>query len=275
MKPEAIPHGILLPRLLLKTAPFTFPQPSAPTAGEALDKKTPLLRSMEALSQEAVKVLHILGNTAVTHVSTTIGPEQEYFLVDKELYRQRRDLIFTGRTLLGASAPRGQEMEDHYFGALKPRVAAYMHDLDEELWKLGIPAKTKHNEVAPSQHELAPIFDTANEAVDHNQLTMEIMKKVADKHGLACLLHEKPFEGINGSGKHNNWSISTNTGENLLDPGKNPGTEHSVSGISHGRNQSGGRVCGSDAYFRRQRRKRPPSGRERGPAGHCLHLSGR
>lgn len=173
---------------------------------------------MEALSNEAVKILHILGNTAVTHVSTTIGPEQEYFLVDKDLYKQRRDLVLCGRTLMGASAPRGQEMEDHYFGALKPRVAAYMHDLDEELWKLGIPAKTKHNEVAPSQHELAPIFDTANVAVDHNQLTMEIMKKVADKHGLACLLHEKPFEGINGSGKHNNWSISTNTGENLLDP---------------------------------------------------------
>ena len=206
----------------IKDGTLYIPTAFCSYGGEALDKKTPLLRSMEALSQEAVKVLHILGNTAVTHVSTTIGPEQEYFLVDKELYRQRRDLIFTGRTLLGASAPRGQEMEDHYFGALKPRVAAYMHDLDEELWKLGIPAKTKHNEVAPSQHELAPIFDTANVAVDHNQLTMEIMKKVADKHGLACLLHEKPFEGINGSGKHNNWSISTNTGENLLDPGKTP-----------------------------------------------------
>ena len=190
--------------------------------GEALDKKTPLLRSMEALSKEAVKVLHVLGNKEVTHISTTIGPEQEYFLIDKELYKQRRDLVFCGRTLLGAQAPRGQEMEDHYFGALKPRVAAYMHDLDEELWKLGIPAKTKHNEVAPAQHELAPIFSTANVAVDHNQLTMEVMKKVADKHGLTCLLHEKPFEGINGSGKDNNWSISTNTGENLLDPGKTP-----------------------------------------------------
>ena len=177
---------------------------------------------MEALSKEAVKVLHVLGNKEVTHISTTIGPEQEYFLIDKELYKQRRDLVFCGRTLLGAQAPRGQEMEDHYFGALKPRVAAYMHDLDEELWKLGIPAKTKHNEVAPAQHELAPIFSTANVAVDHNQLTMEVMKKVADKHGLTCLLHEKPFEGINGSGKHNNWSISTNTGENLLDPGKTP-----------------------------------------------------
>ena len=206
----------------IKDGTLYIPTAFCSYGGEALDKKTPLLRSMEALSNEAVKILHILGNTAVTHVSTTIGPEQEYFLVDKDLYKQRRDLVLCGRTLMGASAPRGQEMEDHYFGALKPRVAAYMHDLDEELWKLGIPAKTKHNEVAPSQHELAPIFDTANVAVDHNQLTMEIMKKVADKHGLACLLHEKPFEGINGSGKHNNWSISTNTGENLLDPGKTP-----------------------------------------------------
>ena len=206
----------------IKDGTLYIPTAFCSYGGEALDKKTPLLRSMEALSNEAVKILHILGNTAVTHVSTTIGPEQEYFLVDKDLYKQRRDLVLCGRTLMGASAPRGQEMEDHYFGALKPRVAAYMHDLDEELWKLGIPAKTKHNEVAPSQHELAPVFDTANVAVDHNQLTMEIMKKVADKHGLACLLHEKPFEGINGSGKHNNWSISTNTGENLLDPGKTP-----------------------------------------------------
>ena len=206
----------------IKDGTLYIPTAFCSYGGEALDKKTPLLRSMEALSNEAVKILHILGNTAVTHVSTTIGPEQEYFLVDKDLYKQRRDLVLCGRTLMGASAPRGQEMEDHYFGALKPRVAAYMHDLDEELWKLGIPAKTKHNEVAPSQHELVPSFDTANVAVDHNQLTMEIMKKVADKHGLACLLHEKPFEGINGSGKHNNWSISTNTGENLLDPGKTP-----------------------------------------------------
>ena len=206
----------------IKDGTLYIPTAFCSYGGEALDKKTPLLRSMEALSQEAVHLLHILGNTEVTHVSTTIGPEQEYFLVDKDLYEQRRDLVFTGRTLLGAPAPRGQEMEDHYFGALKPRVAAYMHDLDEELWKLGIPAKTKHNEVAPSQHELAPIFDTANVAVDHNQLTMEVMKKVADKHGLVCLIHEKPFEGINGSGKHNNWSISTNTGENLLDPGKTP-----------------------------------------------------
>ena len=191
-------------------------------SGEALDKKTPLLRSMDALNVEALKVLKLLGNTEVKHITTTVGPEQEYFLVDKELYKQRKDLIFCGRTLIGAPAPKGQEMEDHYFGTLKPRVAAYMHDLDEELWKLGIPAKTKHNEVAPAQHELAPVFDTTNVAVDHNQLTMEIMKKVADKHGMVCLLHEKPFEGINGSGKHNNWSMSTDTGVNLLDPGKTP-----------------------------------------------------
>ena len=191
-------------------------------SGEALDKKTPLLRSMDTLNKEAVKILRLLGNTDVKHINTTVGPEQEYFLVDKDLYNKRKDLIFCGRTLIGAPAPKGQEMEDHYFGTLKPRVSAYMHDLDEELWKLGIPAKTKHNEVAPAQHELAPVFDTTNVAVDHNQLTMEIMKKVAAKHNMVCLLHEKPFEGINGSGKHNNWSMSTDTGVNLLDPGKTP-----------------------------------------------------
>ena len=191
-------------------------------SGEALDKKTPHLRSMDTLNKEAVKVLRLLGNTEVKHINTTVGPEQEYFLVDKDLYNKRKDLIFCGRTLIGAPAPKGQEMEDHYFGTLNPRVSAYMHDLDEELWKLGIPAKTKHNEVAPAQHELAPVFDTTNVAVDHNQLTMEIMKKVAAKHNMVCLLHEKPFEGINGSGKHNNWSMSTDTGVNLLDPGKTP-----------------------------------------------------
>ncbi len=190
--------------------------------GEVLDKKTPLLRSMERISTEAVKVLHLLGKTDVTRVTTTVGPEQEYFLIDKKLYDQRKDLIYTGRTLFGAKAPKGQELDDHYFGAIKTRVAAYMRDLDEELWKLGILAKTKHNEVAPSQHELAPIFTTTNIATDHNELTMEIMKKTAEKHGLVCLLHEKPFAGVNGSGKHNNWSISTNLGENLLDPGKEP-----------------------------------------------------
>ena len=191
--------------------------------GEALDKKTPLLRSMEALSEAAVKVLHLLGDTDVTHVDTTVGSEQEYFLIDKDLYKKRKDLLLTGRTLMGAPAPKGQEMEDHYFGVLKPKVSEYMHELDKELWELGVPAKTKHNEVAPSQHELAPVFETANVAVDHNQLTMEVMKKVADKFGYACLLHEKPFEGINGSGKHNNWSIGTDTGINLLDPGRKPG----------------------------------------------------
>ena len=193
-------------------------------SGEALDKKTPLLRSMEDLSKIAVKVLHLLGDTDVTHVDTTIGSEQEYFLIDKDLYKKRKDLLLCGRTLIGAPAPKGQEMEDHYFGVLKPKVSAYMHALDEELWKLGITVKTKHNEVAPGQHELAPIFETANVAVDHNQLTMEVMKKVADSCGYACLLHEKPFEGVNGSGKHNNWSLVTDTGINLLDPGKTPGS---------------------------------------------------
>ena len=190
--------------------------------GEVLDKKTPLLRSMERINTEAVKILHLLGKEDVTRVTTTVGPEQEYFLIDKDAYDQREDLIYTGRTLFGAKAPKGQELDDHYFGAIKTRVAAYMKDLDEELWKLGILAKTKHNEVAPAQHELAPIFTTTNIATDHNELTMEVMKKVAERHGLVCLLHEKPFAGVNGSGKHNNWSISTNTGENLLDPGKTP-----------------------------------------------------
>ena len=206
----------------IKDGTLYIPTAFCSYSGEALDKKTPLLRSMETLDKEATNLLHIMGNKEVRHVNTTVGPEQEYFLVDKELYKQRKDLVFCGRTLIGAPAPKGQEMEDHYFGALKPRVAAYMHDLDVELWKLGIPAKTKHNEVAPAQHELAPVFDTTNVAVDHNQLTMEVMKKVADKHGLVCLLHEKPFEGINGSGKHNNWSMITDTGVNILDPGKTP-----------------------------------------------------
>ena len=189
--------------------------------GETLDKKTPLLRSMEVISEQAVRVLKLFGSKA-TRVTTTVGPEQEYFLVDKKLYDQRKDLIYTGRTLFGAKAPKGQELEDHYFGNIKTRVHDYMTDLDEELWKLGIYSKTEHNEVAPAQHEMAPIFTTSNVAADQNALTMEIMKKVALKHGLVCLLHEKPFAGVNGSGKHNNWSISTNDGQNLLDPGKNP-----------------------------------------------------
>lgn len=206
----------------IKDGTLYIPTAFCSYSGQALDKKTPLLRSMETLSKEATKILHLLGQTDVTGVSTTVGPEQEYFLVDKDLYLKRKDLIFTGRTLLGTMPPKGQEMEDHYFGALTPRVSSYMHDLDEELWKLGIPAKTKHNEVAPAQHELAPIFDTANVAVDHNQLTMEVMKKVADKHNMVCLLHEKPFDGINGSGKHNNWSMITSTKKNLLEPGRTP-----------------------------------------------------
>ncbi|HBI84910.1 MAG TPA: glutamine synthetase type III [Ruminococcus sp.] len=191
-------------------------------SGEALDKKTPLLRSMEAVSEQAVKVLHLLGFQDVNRVSGTVGPEQEYFLIDREMAKQRKDIIFTGRTLFGAKAPKGQEMEDHYFGVIRPRVQAFMKELNEELWKLGIYAKTEHNEVAPAQHELAPVYTTMNLACDHNQLTMEIMKKVAERHGLMCLLHEKPFAGVNGSGKHNNWSLSTDTGINLFAPGKTP-----------------------------------------------------
>ncbi len=190
--------------------------------GEVLDKKTPLLRSMEAVNAKAVRLLKLMGDDQVTRVNTTVGPEQEYFLVDKETYKKRRDLVITGRTLFGAKPPKGQELDDHYFGVIKPRVMAFMQELNEELWKLGVYAKTEHNEAAPAQHELAPVFATANIAADHNQLTMEIMKKVADKHGLTCLLHEKPFAGVNGSGKHNNWSLSTNYGKNLFKPGKKP-----------------------------------------------------
>ena len=191
-------------------------------SGEALDKKTPLLRSMQALNKQAMRILKLFGNTDATCVRTSVGPEQEYFLVDKEMYEKRPDLEFCGRTLFGAKPPKGQELDDHYFGAIKPRVAEYMADLNKELWKLGILAKTEHNEVAPAQHELAPIYSTTNIATDHNQLTMEIMQKVASRHGLVCLLHEKPFAGVNGSGKHNNWSIATNTGVNLLTPGDTP-----------------------------------------------------
>lgn len=190
--------------------------------GEALDKKTPLLRSMEALSKQAVRVLRLLGNTTATRVVAMVGPEQEYFVIDKKLYERRKDLILTGRTLFGAKPPKGQELEDHYFGNLKERIASFMAESDQELWKLGVLAKTKHNEVAPAQHELAPIYTTTNIATDHNQLMMETLKKVANRHGLVCLLHEKPFAGINGSGKHNNWSMAANDGQNLLDPGKTP-----------------------------------------------------
>ena len=190
--------------------------------GEALDQKTALLRSMEAINRQALRVLKLFGNEDVKFVKTTVGPEQEYFLVDEKVYNKRKDLIYTGRTLFGARAPKGQELDDHYFGAIKPRVAEYMKDLNEELWKVGVLAKTEHNEVAPAQHEMAPVFTTTNIAADHNQLTMEIMQKVAKKHGMVCLLHEKPFAGVNGSGKHNNWSISTDTGVNLLEPGETP-----------------------------------------------------
>ena len=190
--------------------------------GEALDQKTPLLRSMDAINKQALRLVKLLGLADVEHIDVTLGPEQEYFLIDKELFGKRPDLMFCGRTLLGSKPPKGQEMNDHYFGVIKPRVAAFMRELDEELWKLGVLAKTEHNEAAPAQHELAPVFTTANIAADHNQLTMEMMKKVADRHGLVCLLHEKPFDGVNGSGKHNNWSLSTNTGLNLFKPGKTP-----------------------------------------------------
>jgi glutamine synthetase len=206
----------------IKDGTLYIPTAFCSYSGEALDKKTPLLRSMEALSKQALRILKLFGNTTAKRVITTVGPEQEYFLIDKGMFIKRPDLIYTGRTLFGARPPKGQELEDHYFGCIKPRVAAFMKDLEEELWKLGVFAKTKHNEVAPAQHELAPVFSTTNIATDHNQLTMELMKTVADKHGMACLLHEKPFAGVNGSGKHNNWSISTDTGANLLEPGETP-----------------------------------------------------
>ena len=206
----------------IKDGTLYIPTAFCSYGGEALDKKVPLLRSMEALNRQAMRILKLFGNESVRCVKTSVGPEQEYFLVPQELYKQRKDLMMTGRTLFGAMPPKGQEMEDHYFGSIKPRVAEYMADLDRELWKLGILAKTKHNEVAPAQHELAPIYSTTNVATDHNQLTMEIMQKVALRHGLVCLLHEKPFAGVNGSGKHNNWSISTDQGTNLLSPGDTP-----------------------------------------------------
>jgi len=206
----------------IKDGTLCIPTAFCSYSGEALDKKTPLLRSMEAINMQALRVLKLFGDTTAQRVLTTVGPEQEYFLIDKEMFLKRPDLIYTGRTLFGARPPKGQELEDHYFGAIKPRVSAFMKELDEELWKLGVYAKTKHNEVAPAQHELAPIFSTTNIATDHNQLTMELMKSIANKHGLACLLHEKPFAGVNGSGKHNNWSISTDTGVNLLEPGDTP-----------------------------------------------------
>lgn len=206
----------------IKDGVLCIPTAFCSYGGEALDQKTPLLRSMEAINRQALRVLHLFGNADVTSVKTTVGPEQEYFLVDAEAYNKRKDLIYTGRTLFGAKPPKGQELEDHYFGVIKPRVQAFMKDLNEELWKLGVLANTEHNEVAPAQHELAPIYTTTNIAADHNQLTMELMQKIAKKHNMVCLLHEKPFDGVNGSGKHNNWAISTNTGVNLLEPGDTP-----------------------------------------------------
>ena len=206
----------------IKDKTLCIPTAFCSYGGEALDKKTPLLRSMEALNKQALRILKLFGNDSVKRVTTSVGPEQEYFLIDKAMFDKRKDLVYTGRTLFGAKPPKGQELDDHYFGAIKPRVAAFMEDLNDELWKLGILAKTEHNEVAPAQHELAPIYSTTNIATDHNQLTMEMMQRVATKHGLACLLHEKPFAGVNGSGKHNNWSISTDTGANLLSPGDTP-----------------------------------------------------
>jgi glutamine synthetase len=206
----------------IKDGTLCIPTAFCSYSGEALDKKTPLLRSMEALAKQALRILRLFGNTTAQRVTSEVGPEQEYFLIDKEMFLRRPDLIYTGRTLFGARPPKGQELDDHYFGSLKPRVSAFMKELEEELWKLGVHAKTKHNEVAPAQHELAPIYATANIATDHNQLTMELMKSVANRHGLACLLHEKPFAGVNGNGKHNNWSISTDTGINLLQPGQTP-----------------------------------------------------
>ncbi len=208
----------------IKDGVLCIPTAFCSYSGDALDQKTPLLRSMEAINRQAMRVLKLFGNDDVTSVKTTVGPEQEYFLVDKNVFNERKDLLYTGRTLFGAKPPKGQEMEDHYFGVLKPRVQAFMKDLDEELWRLGVLAKTEHNEAAPAQHELAPIYTTTNIAADHNQLTMEIMQRLAKQHNLVCLLHEKPFAGVNGSGKHNNWSISTNTGKNLLEPGETPQT---------------------------------------------------
>ena len=211
-----------VPGLLMAAARLNIPTIFCSYGGEALDKKTPLLRSMKQLDTQAIRILRLFGNTTVQHVTAQVGPEQEYFLIDKAMYRRREDLMLCGRTLFGAKPPKGQELDDHYYGAIKPRVAAFMHELDQELWQVGVLAKTEHNEVAPAQHEIAPVYSDANSACDHNQLTMEFLKKVADRHDLVCLLHEKPFAGVNGSGKHDNWSLATDTGENLLKPGRTP-----------------------------------------------------
>ena len=242
--------------------------------GEALDKKTPLLRSMKAVNKQALRVLRALGNTTSTKVTATVGPEQEYFLVDKKFYLERIDLMLTGRTIFGAPAPKGQELEDQYFGAIKDRVSAYMHDLNTELWKMGITSKTQHNEVAPAQYEMAPVFATTNIATDHNQLVMETMQKVAFRHDLVCLLHEKPYAGINGSGKHNNWSLSTDDGINLLEPGHTPSRKCPVPALPERAAKGRRYPCGHPAGHLRARRKRSPPGRQRGAAGHYLHLHG-
>ena len=231
----------------IKDGSLCIPTVFCSYSGEALDKKTPLLRSMDAVNRQAVRVLRLFGDTTTKKVTASVGPEQEYFLVDKELYNQREDLKLCGRTLFGAKPPKGQELDDHYFGAIKPRVAAFMKDLDEELWKLGVYSKTKHNEVAPAQHEMAPIFTDANTACDHNQLAMETMKKVADRHGLVCLLHEKPFAGVNGSGKHDNWSLATDTGKNLFAPRQDPQPERPVPAVPGRLHQGRGRISGAPA----------------------------
>jgi glutamine synthetase len=247
----------------IKDGVLCIPTAFCSYGGEALDRKTPLLRSMQALNKQAMRVLRLFGNENVDHVKTTAGPEQEYFLVDEAMF-ERKDLIFTGRTLFGAMPPKGQELDDHYFGVIKPRVSEFMKDLNNELWKLGVLAKTEHNEVAPSQHELAPILLTTNVATDHNQLTMEMMKKVARRHGMVCLLHEKPFEGVNGSGKHNNWSLKTDTGVNLLEPGDTPYENAQFLLFLCAVHKGRGRLSGSAAHIRVLRRQRPPSGRQRG-----------
>ncbi len=243
--------------------------------GEALDKKTPLLRSMEAVSTQALRILRLFGNTEAKKVIASVGAEQEYFLVDREKYLKRRDLIYTGRTLFGAPAPKGQELDDQYFGVIRERVGAFMEDLNMELWKLGIPATTQHNEVAPAQHEMAPIFTMCNLAVDQNQLTMETMKRVATRHGLVCLLHEKPYAGVNGSGKHNNWSIGTDTGENLLDPGDTPNENLQFLLVLSCIHEGGGHPRRPAAPVRLLCGQRAPSGRPGGPSCHHLHLPGR
>ena len=259
----------------IKDKTLCIPTAFCSYGGEALDKKTPLLRSMQALNKQALRILRLFGNKDVKCVRTSVGPEQEYFLVDKAMFEKRKDLIFCGRTLFGAKPPKGQEMDDHYFGVIKPRVAAYMADLNEELWKLGILAKTEHNEVAPAQHELAPIYSTTNIATDHNQLTMEIMQKVAARHGLVCLLHEKPFAGVNGSGKHNNWSMATDTGVNLLKPGETPYENAQFLLFLCAVIQAVDNYAGPAAAVRRDGGQRSPAGRQRSAARSGVDVPGR